>query len=417
MTHGTWRDRALSRRGLLKAAAGATVGGAALAVAACSDGDGGADATATVRSGNPAVVGPVEQQRQRRVGTGLTGYDPTKTFDGYTLFATLQGTKAYVVDMMGEVVNTWTLTTDPRERSVFSVQLLENGNLFAAMHQQEEDAPPFVFKGGVLMEVDWDGNVIWQFEDEDQHHDARVLPNGNLLILRAEVLPPELEARVSGGRPAGQDYGMWTDWVAEVTREGETVWEWHARDHMAPEEYPINAVDLRDEWTHGNGIAQLPNGDVLISFRNVNTVAIIDRDSGDFTWTMGAPELAQQHDPSFLENGNVLIFDNGGHRENSGLNYSRVIEVDPATSEIVWEYIDATILNFFSPFVSSAQRLPNGNTFISEGNYGRLFEVTIDGEIVWEYINPFFILNPILGDVNTVFRAWRYPTEAFQIGA
>ncbi len=206
MTHGPWRDRTLSRRGLLKAAAGATVGGAALAVAACSDGDGGAAATETVLSGNPAVVGPVEQQRQRRVGTGLTGYDPSKAFDGYTLFATLQGTKAYVVDMMGEVVNTWTLTTDPRERSVFSVQLLETGNLFAAMHQQEENAPPFVFKGGVLMEVDWDGNVIWQFEDEDQHHDARVLPNGNLLILRAEALPAELEARPRG--PARRT-GLW----------------------------------------------------------------------------------------------------------------------------------------------------------------------------------------------------------------
>ena len=413
-----WQRRKLSRRGLLKGAAGAAVGGAALAVAACSDGNGGATATATLAQDQAStIVGPVEQQRQKRAGTGLTGYDPAKAFDGYTLFSPFQGSTAYVIDMMGEVVNSWDLTDDPRERNIFSVSLLENGNLFAALHLAAGDAPPFVFKGGLIMEVDWDGNIVWQFRDEDQHHDVRLLPNGNLLSLRAEVLPPDLEARVPGGQPATQGTGMWTDYVAEVTLDGETVWEWHAFEHMTPEDFPINPTDARDEWTHANSVAPLPDGNVLISFRNINTIGIIDRDTGDFLWTMRAPELAQQHHPSMLPNGNVLIFDNGGHRENSSLNYSRVIEVDVTTTEIVWEYIDKSILNFFSPFVSSAQRLPNGNTFISEGNFGRLFEITTDGEIVWEYINPYFTTNPILGEINMVFRAWRHPVDAFAAGA
>jgi hypothetical protein len=205
--------------------------------------------------------------------------------------------------------------------------------------------------------------------------------------------------------------------VAEVTLDGETVWEWHAKDHLDPTAHEINATDGRDEWTHANSIEQLPDGNVLISFRNINLVAIIDRESGDLTWSMGMPELAQQHHPTMLPNGNILIFDNGGHRENSSLNYSRLIEVDPTTTEIVWEYIDKSILNFFSPFVSSAQRLPNGNTFISEGNYGRLFEITSDGEIVWEYISPYFVLNGLLGEINMVFRAFRYPVDAFQMSA
>lgn len=410
----TWQGRTLSRRGLLKAAAGAAVGGAALTVAACSDDDNGG-AVATASPDASTVVGPVEQQKQRRFGTGLTGYDPAKTFEGYTLFAPLNGTNAYVIDMMGEVVNEWTLTEDPMAQNIFGVQLLENGNLLAALTKQSSDAPPFVFKGGIIMEVDWDGNVVWQVEDEDQHHDVRMLPNGNLLVLRAEVLPAELAERVPGGLPEQQGLGMWTDYLVEMTLDGEVVWEWHTADHMRPEDYRINAQDLRDEWTHANGIDQLPDGNVVISFRNVNVVAIIDRDSGEFVWEMRAPELAQQHHPTVLENGNVLIFDNGAHRENSSLNYSRVIEVDTSTTEIVWEYIDKSILNFFSPFISSAQRLPNGNTFITEGNYGRLFEVTTEGEIVWEYISPHFILNPVLGDANSVYRGWRFPVEAFNV--
>ena len=416
MKAANWQRHKISRRGLLRAAAGATVGGAAVAVAACSDGGNGSAATATLSTGqDSSIVGPVEQQRQRRLGTGLTGYDPTKTFDGYTLFAPFGGTEAYLVDMMGEVVNTWTLSDDATQASVFGVSLLENGNLFATLHHAAGDAPPFVFKGGIIREVDWDGNTVWELSDEDQHHDARLLPNGNILSLRAEVLSPEFEAQIPGGLPAAQDFGMWTDYVAEVTRDGDTVWEWHAKDHLDPAAYEINATDARDEWTHANSIEQLPDGNVLISFRNINLVAIIDRESGDLTWTMGVPELAQQHHPSMLPNGNVLIFDNGGHRENSSLHYSRVIEVDITTNEIVWEYIDKSILNFFSPFISSAQRLTNGNTFISEGNYGRLFEITSDGEIVWEYISPFFVLNGFLGEVNMVFRAFRYPTDAFQM--
>jgi hypothetical protein len=87
---------------------------------------------------------------------------------------------------------------------------------------------------------------------------------------------------------------------------------------------------------------------------------------------------------------------------------SRVIEVDPATGNIGWSYETRPPWAFFSSFISDAQRLPNGNTLICEGQTGRLFEVTYDGEIVWEYVNPFFGENERYGRVNLVFRAYRY---------
>lgn len=151
----------------------------------------------------------------------------------------------------------------------------------------------------------------------------------------------------------------------------------------------------------------------MISFRNINLVGIISRETGEFTWRMGAPELAQQHHPTVLPNGNILIFDNGAHRLDNVLTYSRVIEVDPAASEIVWEYRDPTFMNFFSPFISGAQRLPNGNTMITEGNFGRLFEITAEGELVWEYISSHFTANPFLGEGNSIFRAWRHSADDF----
>ena len=101
-------------------------------------------------------------------------------------------------------------------------------------------------------------------------------------------------------------------------------------------------------------------------------------------------------------------------------NYSRVIEVDRVTKEIVWEYRDDPPHAFFSAYISGAQRLPNGNTLITEGAYGRIFEVTPELEVVWEYINPYFgSWSPVdtslvgRGLQNRVFRAFRHAPEAF----
>jgi len=86
--------------------------------------------------------------------------------------------------------------------------------------------------------------------------------------------------------------------------------------------------------------------------------------------------------------------------------------VDPRTSEIVWQYADQSPFEFFSPYISNAQRLANGNTLICEGVHGRIFEVTRDGEVVWEFVSPHFFDEPSGPGLNNwVFRAFRYTPE------
>ena len=127
--------------------------------------------------------------------------------------------------------------------------------------------------------------------------------------------------------------------------------------------------------------------------------------------------------------GNILVFDNGGWAgygapnpgsptgfQNALRDYSRVLEFDPTTLSIVWQYtpleagfikpVDAN--RFYSPFISSAQRLPNGNTLIAEGSGGRIFEVTAEHETVWEYISPYWGKQM---NINMVYRAYRVPYE------
>ena len=173
----------------------------------------------------------------------------------------------------------------------------------------------------------------------------------------------------------------------------------------------ITFNDPRDEWSHANTIVPLDDDRIMVSFRNTSTVGIVDCATGNFSWKLGYDVLSQQHDPNMLENGNILIFDNGSHRKSDARTPSRVIEVDPATDEIVWEYRDQPAFNFFSPYISGARRLPNGNTLITEGNFGRLFQVTPEGQVVWEYINPHYHEDPDGNPTNAVFRSAHYLRE------
>ena len=353
---------------------------------------------------------PVDQQTRRRMArTGLTALDPEKACPGYLLYSPMASPgDVYLVDLNGVEVHHWAMPYPP---GLYGY-LLPNGNLFYGGKLRGEGWERFPawkrFNGGVMLEADPAGNVLWEHRDSGHHHDARRTESGGAVYLTVEPMSSDLAAKVKGGVPGSAPEGMWADVIVEVNANGNRVWEWRAYEHLDPEVHIITFNDLRDEWSHGNTVAPLPGGRVMFSFRNISTIGIIEQATGEIVWQLGYDTLAQQHDPSLLPNGNVLVFDNGSHRRDAALPFSRVIEVDPATNEIVWEYRDSPPYNFFSAFISGARRLGNGNTLITEGMFGRMFQVTPASEVAWEYVNPYFHVDVegILG--NRVFRATHY---------
>ena len=248
------------------------------------------------------------------------------------------------------------------------------------------------------------------------------------------------------------------DVIYEVDWEGNlTGFEWHGTDHF--EEYGFDdsakktimgAVNFDEEkgyfdWLHLNSASYLgdnkwysQNGDerfnpknIIISSRGANFIAIISYASGDIVWKAGPDfvegtdefkmgQLVGQHHAHMIPKGlpgegNIIVFDNGGKSGFGGepgyprytREYSRVTEIDPTTFEIVWEYgAESGDEHFFSHFISGMQRLPNGNTMVTDGANGRLFEVTMEKELVWEYTVP------EAGKFgNMVYRAYRMPPE------
>src|SRR5439155_1121438 len=225
----------------------------------------------------------------RRRGVGLRALNPERASAGFTLFSPLiwGDGKVYLIDLHGDVVHTWNMPYPPG----LSGYLTERGTLFYNGRTSEDSfLNRFPFKGGVVLEADWNGKVLWEVRHPDHHHHGVLLRNGNVLLNCMGRVPDEIARRVKGG--------------VEEDR--------------------------------------FPSG---------------------------------QHAPTPLGNGHSLIFDNGVHRLDDSMPFSRVIEVDPATNKIAWKYQDRPAWNFFSPRMGNAQRLPNGNTLVCESSFGRFFEV------------------------------------------
>lgn len=354
---------------------------------------------------------------------GTTLNIPWKTYSGYTLFAPMGANYVWLINMRGQVVHRWEMPYTPGCHG----KLLPNGNLLYAGKKEGGQLTDLMGCGGKLIEVDWDGNLVWEYEDYFLHHTFCRMKNGRTIVLKWVPVPRKIAVKVKGGIPGTERDGiMWSDAIQEIAPSGRVVWEWFAYEHLDPESDIICPLDNRDEWTYTNAVDVFPNGDILVSFCRINTIAIIDKQTGDIRWKWGASrevkckngalwgaghELAHQNGATIINNGNLLLFDNGLHPPNIDFGYSRVLEINPESKRVVWIYQNSCWSAFYSSIMGGCERLPNGNTLICESTSGRIFEVTHNQEMVWEYVNPYYYEVPYLGKTNIIFRAYRYGPE------
>lgn len=365
--------------------------------------------------------------------TGTTYYDPDKAYSGFVLFPSRDG-KTYLIDMDGNSVNEWNFESFPPWPLTEEEAGGERGQLLVQLEDTNTIKPPANPGNGLtnakIGQVDWNGNVLWSWGSQQQpahqHHDIYRLDNGNTLVLDASMR-----------KLKGFSYQMIDNNIKEITPDGKVVWDWAVSDHLTELGFGKAQLELihqsdDPDFLHLNTAKPLgPNrwfedGDqrfapdnILISARNGNVAAIIDRASGKIVWHLGPnlpktqlggpvprpmDQMIGQHDVHMIGQGlpgagNLLIFDNQGQAgfplpQKGMFSASRIIEVNPATKEIVWQYngemSGRPVWSFYSAFISNAQRLPNGNTLITEGESGRIFQVTPAGEIVWEYVNPHY---------------------------
>ncbi|WP_245242875.1 aryl-sulfate sulfotransferase [Natronococcus sp. JC468] len=220
-----------------------------------------------------------------------------------------------------------------------------------------------------VIEIDKGANeVVWEYDWYDE------------FIANHEVHDVE---RLDNGETAIADMG--DDRAFTVDRDGEITWEWHAEDHLTPgtpfyEEYGGPEKDgEHDDWTHMNDIDYLDNGNFQMSIRNFDVMIEVDPETDEIVNVVGEPGnhsiLEEQHNPHHIEDeGTMVVADSMNNR---------VVELDVESQEHIWRYTGPATDPLQWP--RDADRLPNGNTLITDSRNNRVLEVSPDGEIVWQF--------------------------------
>lgn len=347
---------------------------------------------------NPFLYAPT-----RLSGSGVTIHDAAAVYDGLTLYTSAHIQKAFLITMEGRVVHEWGLPFSavwerpehiphpvPDELVVWrKLHLFPNGDLLVLY-----EAPGRFPYGYGLVKIDKDSELLWTYS-EMAHHDLDVGKDGTIYtlihVLRDQPVP-------------GVEYldvpTVIDDAIVVLSADGEELERVSVVDALYDSQFRRMLRWVRElddgDIIHTNSIALVTEeiaeahpytrpGQLLVSLKHTHGLTIVDPEQGVVTWaTLGPWRL--QHDADFLQNGNLLLFDNVGHLSRGGA--SRLLEFDPRSLEIAWDYGTNAEQALYSEQRAGQQRLPNGNTLIIETDGGRMLEVTPDRRIAWEFVNP-----------------------------
>ena len=342
---------------------------------------------------------------------GVLSRSPTRSWRGYDLITYPVLARAELIDADGQVRRSWAGGVGNWQRA----SLESDGSLLVVA--SEPIAMPMLWalrSRHFLRRFSFDGELSWEREFP-VHHSVQTLRDGRLavLTLRFRAIPEE------GSRE------LLDNGIAILSADGETTLEEYSIYDMLmvrPDLFRLQALQKHEvphdflhanrlDWMSGGALAErdplYASSNVLITLRMQDTVAIFDTARGELVWAWGQGEIVGPHDAQVLANGHLLIFDNRSRSlAKHGDGWSRIIELDPLTREIVWEYRADPPNAFYSHSRGTVQRLPNGNTVIASSNQARGFEVTPDGDVVWTYLAP-----PTENGKRPVFRMQRYAPE------
>lgn len=357
---------------------------------------------------NPAAVSREAVERLQALGyvdvadepadgrAGVVLRDVARSSPGYNVFTNAHLCSTQLIDADGNVVRTWTLEPCYRWDNT---SLLPDGDLLVVGRAQKpgknaHEGGRGWAAGRYVARLAWDGAIRWKVP-LGAHHDAQLTPRDEVAVLTARTRRvPEVDE----GRGLKDDA---LTLLAAHTGEVRASASLYDLLKTAPADQfrfrtptvvrgrgPVDLLHANAVWWMQDAelAARHPlyaPSNVLVTFRHQDAIAIVDWDAKRVVWAWGQGELSGPHDAVVLPSGNILVFDNG-----LGRDWSRVVELDPKTRTIVWEYRATDPKSFYTQTRGANQRLENGNTLIAQSDAGRAFEVTPDGTIVWEFLNP-----------------------------
>ena len=366
-------------------------------------------------------------------------YNPDLISNDYILAVENSSTTSYLLNKEGNKIYTWNFS----DTSGNDIELLPDGNIIG-LFKDNNPTIDFGGFGGTAKIIDNNNNTIWEYTVSNNnsiaHHDVEILPNGNVLMIIWERVLNQIA--IENGVDFEND--IFVEKIIEINRASNTiVWEWNSWNHIIQDKFENlpnygninnnpNKININysvenppggnffasGDIMHANGLDYDENNDLIyLSVNYYDEVWVIDHSTttneaasseggnfnkgGDLVYRFGNPNtynslgdkiFDKQHFPNLLENGvvgegNILIYANGVSNQQS-----YIYELQMPTSlqllsnsnnepDIVWSFTDEDL---FANKLCGAVRLSNGNTLITESDYG-LWEVTNEGEVVWKY--------------------------------
>ena len=332
-----------------------------------------------------AALGYVSGSMPATRSVNVTVFQPELAFEGLNLYNSGHAPEAVLIDMTGRVLHRWSYVFRDAFPDSAARAGIENLEHWRRVHLYENGDLLAIYEGFGLIKLDRDSNLIWA-NDLAFHHDVFVDDEGLIYGLTHElmVLP-----RIHEYEP------LKLDSITILTDDGRLVRQVPLLEAFERSPYAsflgtmpefgdvfhTNTIEVLD-GTQAHRSPAFAKGNILISVRHMSVIAIVDTEAEQVVWAL-AGQWKGQHQPTFLEQGNILLFDNHGHG-----GRTKVIEFDPFTQAIVWSYDGSPQTPLYSHTCGSNQRLPNGNTLITESNQGRALEVTPDRRVAWEYFTP-----------------------------
>ena len=337
--------------------------------------------------------------------SGLLRHDAARAQPGYTLYTLAPDLSAHLVDMNGRELHRWSLSRD----EVLPAASMDPRTFFGRLDAQVEGG--YMFANGdllmvyeqkaigpwdtLLVKLDKNSHVLWKSELKAHH--AVAVVGDKIYALTGEmkapsstpVIPnllgmPYIDESVSILDSDGKKLS--THSILQAMANSDRL---RVADVVPPsgriDPLHSNAIDVLTEQTAGFIPGAKP-GDVLLSLRNLDMLVVMDLVSDKIIWARRGTWRAQ-HDAKMLPNGHILLFDNEG----GTTGRSRVLEIAPDTGAVVWSFAGTAENLLNSEIRGGAQRLSGGNTLISKSTAGRILEVTPEGTVVWEFLDPLVV--------------------------
>lgn len=324
----------------------------------------------------------------------VTAYNKELAYNGLNLIISGHGPEAILADMQGRELHRWSYDYSRIQPDYEPPKHSENHQFWRRAHLFENGDLLAIFEGLCLIRLDKDSNLLWVYHG-GAHHDLFIAGDGKIYVLTREA---KIDPKYNKDEPLLEDF------ISVLDPQGSELRRVSVLKSLENSNYArildnitwitTGPRQIRGDILHTNTIELLDGrlshrskafreGNVLISILQLNTICIVDLDEKSVVWSMSGL-WRRQHQPTILANGNMLLFDN-----NNAPGQSEVIEFDPFTQQVLWSYTGTTDGPFYTPNCGSSERLPNGNTLITESNNGRAFEVTPDKTIVWEFYSPY----------------------------